>query len=140
MSTRSKTVQRVCKACNHQFFAEKGEVNRGCAIFCSRSCYFASRKGTRMGPLNSCWKGGRVNHKGYIMVIKDSHPRRSKTGYVYEHVLVMEEHIGRFLTKEEVVHHINNQRNDNRIENLILFKNQSEHISHHNQLRKNEKK
>jgi hypothetical protein len=42
----------------------------------------------------------------------------------------MERKLGRYLTKEEVVHHINGVRDDNRIENLWLFPNNKHHSSY----------
>lgn len=58
---------------------------------------------------------------GYIAVYCPTHKNCSKDGYVMEHILIMEKHIGRHLAEDEVVHHINKIRNDNRIENLKLM-------------------
>lgn len=58
---------------------------------------------------------------GYVKVYKPEHPNATKDGYVMEHILVMEEKIGRYITREEAVHHINHIRDDNRIENLKLM-------------------
>lgn len=68
------------------------------------------------------YKGGRISHgDGYMKLLRPEHPRANKFGYVLEHIVVMEEHIGRHLKKGEVVHHINGIKNDNRIENLLLL-------------------
>ncbi|WP_066452435.1 HNH endonuclease signature motif containing protein [Anaerotruncus rubiinfantis] len=58
---------------------------------------------------------------GYIKVYYPSHPSATADGYVMQHRLMMEDHIGRFLTDDEVIHHINHNRSDNRIENLRLM-------------------
>ena len=65
--------------------------------------------------------------------IKIDHPF-SKKGFVLEHRLVVEKFIGRYLKPEEVVHHINEIKNDNRIGNLFLFPNQKEHKSFENKV------
>lgn len=78
------------------------------------------------------WKGGKyINAQGYVLVISKNHPYKNNDGYVREHRLVMEKHIGRFLLPTERVHHINNVSTDNRIKNLLLFKNAREHRRFH---------
>lgn len=68
------------------------------------------------------WKSGKKkNIKGYICVWNPQHPKAS-WGYVYEHRLVMEKYLGRYLTSKEEVHHINGIKDDNGIENLKLLK------------------
>ena len=70
-------------------------------------------------------KGG-IGHKkkrkdGYVYVYFPDHPKSNKDGYIMEHVLVMECIIGRHISEDEVVHHINHIRYDNRSVNLQLM-------------------
>lgn len=68
------------------------------------------------------FKGFRTQDKrGYIMRMVKDHPYRDHDDYVYEHRLVMEAHLGRYLDPKELVHHINEEPWDNRIENLQIM-------------------
>lgn len=77
------------------------------------------------------WKGGRIKRHGYILVKVSQHPYANYGGYVREQRLVMEKYLGRHLYPGEIVHHINGVKDDNRLDNLRLFNNMSEHFSHH---------
>lgn len=74
----------------------------------------------KIGSKNPNWKNGRYKEKqtGYIWVRSTNHPNVNSHGYVSEHRLVMEGHLGRYLTKGEAVHHRNGIKDDNRLENL----------------------
>lgn len=74
--------------------------------------------------------GTSLKSEGYILIHCPDHPYANMRGYVREHRLVMENHLGRYLEPHEVVHHKNEVVKDNRIENLELFDSQSDHASH----------
>lgn len=59
---------------------------------------------------------GCLDKYGYVRV-----PNKNTGGQTHHHRVVMEDFIGRPLTREESVHHKNGIRNDNRIENLELW-------------------
>jgi hypothetical protein len=67
---------------------------------------------------------------GYILVYKPNHPRADKHGYVPEHTLIMEKHIDRYLNDNEVVHHINGIKDDNKLKNLQIM-DVDEHKKYH---------
>ncbi len=64
---------------------------------------------------------------GYWLIYRPGHPnaqksQKSQKGRIFEHVFIMSEHLGRPLKKDETVHHKNGIRDDNRVENLELWK------------------
>lgn len=80
-------------------------------------------KGDKKGSKNPYWKGGKYIDKnnGYVWVHKPSHVGANKRGYVVEHRLVAEEFIGRPLRANEIVHHKNKKKHDNRLDNLEII-------------------
>ena len=84
----------------------------------------AAKAKLRTGEKNPNWKGGRyLRQDGYYEIRVDGR-------YKMEHVYIMEQHIGRRLTRGEVVHHKNGNKTDNRLENLQVMT-ISEHMRHH---------
>lgn len=110
---------------------------------CSIECRAESKRRTRIalnaavgsyrtGPAHPLWKG-RSTKNGYVTVRPQdySFPESlDRTGRIYEHRMVMETHIGRPLRRDEVVHHINGVKTDNRPVNLELTT-QVEHMRSH---------
>ncbi len=89
------------------------------------------------GDKNPRWNGGiKRPRSGYILIASPDHPYGGKGKYIQEHRLMMEQHLGRYLKPEEIIHHINGIRSDNRIDNLMLFPSNSAHVNYHVELKK----
>jgi len=89
----------------------------------------AAMRARQRGPTHNSWKGGTwKDGRGYIHIYAPDHPHAHVDGYVYQHRLAMEAHLGRLLLPTEVVHHINGILDDNRIENLALFPSHRKHM------------
>ena len=97
---------------------------------------FKEKKDTYLrGAKAPNWNGGRHMHNGYIEIYAPKHPHKNKRNCIYEHQKVMEDYLGRYLEKGEVVHHKDLCKTNNNIENLQLLT-MSEHSKLHAKLRK----
>ena len=84
------------------------------------------------GSNNPHWKSGKIfDGHGRKVFYMPEHPNPSFCKiYVYEYRLIMEKKLGRYLTSDEVVHHIDGDHTNNAIENLQIMS-QSEHLKLH---------
>lgn len=84
------------------------------------------------GAMNTKWKGGRIVHKGYVLLYAPNHPAATRSKpYVREHRLVMEKLLGRLLTSAEHVHHIDHNRSNNEPSNLLVIGLAAHQAMHH---------
>lgn len=74
------------------------------------------------------WKNGRKKTGGYMKIRRKHHKYCDSSGYVFEHRYIMELQLGRYLLPEEKVHHIDRNKLNNDISNLMLFSTHSEHM------------
>jgi len=77
----------------------------------------------------------KLDKKGYILIKEPNHKYSTpKKGWIKEHRAVTENFIKRCLKKGECVHHIDLDKTNNKIENLMVFKSHKKHSSFHNKL------
>ena len=120
-----------CEYCDSE--VEKIKRDGLKAKACSHKCYALNREA------RGAYKEKIMINK-YRYLYKPEHPNTigTKRLYVAEHRLVMEEHLKRLLTQEEIVHHKDENTLNNHIDNLILMS-VSEHNKHHSDERKRSK-
>ena len=112
-----------CPICENIFERTQKQVNqviKRSSIWQCQSCVLITRNKINAKPIGST----RKNKKGYIF-------EKTKDGWIQQHILVMEKNINRKLNIDEDVHHINFNKTDNRLENLVIMSH-AEHTKLHN--------
>jgi hypothetical protein len=111
------SISEIAKECNADFRT----ITRWLDRFMIRK--IKSRGINRRGHKAGYWRGGRYkdNTSGYVWLHNPDHPFCTKKGYVLEHRLAIEKFIGRHLRGNEIIHHKNKKKDDNRIENLEII-------------------
>jgi hypothetical protein len=89
----------------------------------------ANRK--RCGEKHASWRGGRyIDREGYVMLLVEGSKTSGWARYRKEHLVVMERKLHRKLRSTEVVHHIDNNKQNNQILNLYLTDGPGHRLAH----------
>jgi len=120
----------TCAKCDKVFLRYATQVS-GDKVYCSKACMGNGRT-LKIGPDHPLWRGGTCLINGYAYELDYNSPKPAG-GFSHRavHVKLMEREIGRKIVLGEVVHHLNSDRLDNRLENLVLMTNK-EHRAVHN--------
>lgn len=118
--------EMISEAWKKQPHPRLGKKGAECPVYGRRHSDETKKKmrDNMLGDKSPAWINGRTRHPlGYVLVTIDG-------SQLLEHRVLMEKHLGRKLSPDEVVHHINGNRTDNRIENLTVMS-RAEHMIHH---------
>jgi hypothetical protein len=114
-----------CVCCGNTFLRTPNRVLRASRPTCSPGCKNKIHPENISGVRNGNWKGGEfITRAGYKFI------RIGIKKYIQEHRYVMQNYICRVLSNNEVVHHENGNKLDNRPRNLSVMT-QSEHAKIH---------
>lgn len=115
-----ENMMTTCGHCGKEIQRARWQIKRSVRVFCSTNCRLSHSR-TLVGSLNCKWIGGISVKSGRAKIYNPGHPHCVSANYVHRYRLVIEKHIGRYLLPSEVVHHINGNKLDDRIENLALM-------------------
>lgn len=133
---------KQCLVCRKDFITYLCLIKQGRGKYCSKACsnkVTLFKRGRKGKPNRTSYKSGKDHpkfkgwrycgrNKKYKTLLLPNHPNADKRGYYREHRYVMELHLGRYLTKNEEVHHIDGNGLNNNIDNLLLMKNKNYHL------------
>jgi hypothetical protein len=142
----------ICPKCSEINLVRDSELQCNCGfqaniIYCGCGCgqtlLDIDRRGRphkyldghgKRGKDNPSWNGGRKrDQRGYWLILKPEHHETPIGGYVMEHRIIYEEYHGCCLLPWSCIHHLDGDKGNNNINNLILTSKWEHHKKFHRQ-------
>lgn len=125
---RNRSVYRsACSLCGVEIYIRKDKYDSSYRHYCTKKCLDAGNS----GPRHSRFLGEKLKHiGGYMLTYAPAHPQAHHK-YILEHRAVVEKHLGRTLGRTEHVHHIDCDKRNNSLDNLVAFPSNKEHRKAH---------
>lgn len=143
LTRKQHTPNATCPICGEEFWVKPSQLERYNVVCCSKKCSLEWRKikmtGENnhqyglIGEANSSWKSNeKITNYGYKQIRVLDHPFGTSEHWVFEHRLVAEKYLlteensveingKKYLKPEYDVHHIDENRLNNSVENLLVL-------------------
>lgn len=111
--------EKICLECKKPFLVYPSRPER---MFCRRKCWYKFTSG-KPRPLIPIEERAWSVRRGYLMLYYKKKP-------ILQHRYLMEQYLGRKLLSTEKVHHVNGNKTDNRIDNLLVTDHTEHRLTH----------
>lgn len=108
-----------CKTCQKIIYRYPILIKKIKNSFCSRKCFYKYPHYWQREENHYLWKGGQIKINGYIYILKKNRPKIGGK-YIKRSRLLIEKYIGRKLKRSEIIHHIDNNKTNDTINNIKI--------------------
>lgn len=103
----------ICQYCGNKYYRKPSAAKR--SKYCCKTCHIVANNKKRVKPTGSFGEWD-----GYLTIKLPEHPKANISGVIMYHNYVMEKHIGKHIPDGYIVHHIDDNKRNNEINNLVL--------------------
>ena len=120
----------LCAQCGKPVYKPLYKIKRTINFFCNTKCMGEWNSKNKRGVNSPLFGGDHINWYGYKVALVSQ--KEKKTKYIAEHRIIAERALGKRLKRDEVVHHIDLDKTNNKNNNLLVCTHSYHRTIHHN--------